>query len=736
MQSPPTQDLQRALFWLVLVLVTSAAVLVSWRLELTPKVESDFFFASDDPQLRASERIAELFPTQPQVLISARSDDIDSPQYRERIGGLSTELVALEGVASVRSLTSGPVDPGTVASSPVWSRLLYAKPPQDHHTARGQSAPASHTARDIAQSFSQLIVALDDDSRATIEGIERVVESFRAPSFVLQISGVPYVVELIRRHLLRDLRLFSAAAIGVFGLLIVILYRSVRIAVGTLLCCSSAALLTLSALHLLGLRVGLLTANLLTIVFVLTLSHIVFLTANWRRLASGGTEDALSTATRVTLQASFWCMVTTLLGFASLLLANAKPLRELGLAGALGSVAAILVAYGLYPSFLRGLEVQRSGEGRQRWPRWLDRRRTGVLTCALGLMTIVAAWGLRAVNTDPSLLTYFAAGSELRQGLEFVDQSGGSSPLYLVARDPEGRRLTQGEVHKRLAAVQSALEEEPEVGLSMSLPVLLEEARRVPLAVLLGRDKLVDLLDSEAFGHIARSFVTADRQLGLFFLRMHESGRTVPRREVVARLTRHVADQGLETELVGGLYELQGQLGALVSSSLLTGLGSLLLIFLTIAAFLARSLRLTAVMVLTLATVPVLLLGGLGLVRQPLDVISSPAANIAIALGIDSMIHLLSAVRRRLALGDDAATAWIKARSQMAAPILGAALLLAVGFGIFALSSFPPTQRFGLLVATGTILAALLSLIVLPFLAVPWTHQETRARDAEPPRTA
>lgn len=731
MPSSSSPNRQRALFWVVLALVASAAALVSWRLELTPRVESDFFFASDDPQLRASERIAELFPTPGQVLISARSDNIDSPEYRERIADLTSELKALDGVTGVRSLSSGPADPGTVGTSPVWSRLLYARPPQDPDLTPADEPGGE--ARNIPQTFSQLIVSLDDDSRSTIAAIEEVVEGFRAPSFVLQISGVPYVVELIRRHLLRDLRLFSIAAFSVFGLLIVVLYRSFRIAVGTLICCSSAALLTLSTLHLLGLRVGLLTANLLTIVFVLTLSHIVFLTANWRRLASDAADGAaaLGDAIGVTLQASFWCMVTTLLGFASLLLANAKPLRELGLAGALGSVAAILVAYGLYPSFLRGVAPRGSRTAGRRWPRWLGRSSIKVLTIALGLATVVAALGLRSVDTDPSLLSYFAEGSDLRQGLEFIDQQGGSSPLYLVVRDPEGRRLTQGEVAKRLAAVQRALEEDPEVGLSLSLPVLLEEAERVPLAILLGRDKLVDLLDSDAFGNIARSFVTADRHLGLFFLRLHESGRTVPRRQVVARLTDHVAEQGLATELVGGLYELQGQLGALVASSVVTGLGCLLGLFLLIAAFLSRSPRLTAIMVLTLATVPVLLLGSFGLVGQPLDVISSPAANIAIALGIDSMIHLLAAVRRRRAAGDDDATAWAVARARMAAPILGAALLLAVGFGIFALSSFPPTQRFGLLVAAGTVLAAVLSLVVLPFLAAPRTHRSDASADRD-----
>jgi predicted RND superfamily exporter protein len=53
----------------------------------------------------------------------------------------------------------------------------------------------------------------------------------------------------------------------------------------------------------------------------------------------------------------------------------------------------------------------------------------------------------------------------------------------------------------------------------------------------------------------------------------------------------------------------------------------------------------------------------------------------------------------------------------MRQPIVGAMLILAAGFGIFVLSSFPPTQRFGSIVAAGTLISAAMALLVLPYLA-------------------
>jgi predicted RND superfamily exporter protein len=332
-------------------------------------------------------------------------------------------------------------------------------------------------------------------------------------------------------------------------------------------------------------------------------------------------------------------------------------------------------------------------------------------------LTAVAAFGLPRIDTDPTLLSYFAEGSELRSGLDRIDRSGGSSPLMMVVRDPDGRRLDHPAVLERLGEAQSELDADPAVGAALSLPVLVAEARRAPLAGFLPAAQLIDLLDSPRYDRVASSFVTEDRRRGLFFLRMREAERDEPRRRVIDRLASRVAEQGLEVELVGGLYDLQGRLGALVGRSILTGLSALFVLFLGIAVVVSRSVRTTAAMAASLAMVPVLLLGPFGLLHLPLDVVTSPAANVAIALGIDSMIHLATAVRRRRRAGDDEAAAWGAARDRLWQPIAGAMLILAAGFGIFGLSSFPPTARFGLAIAGGTLAAGAIALTVLPRLA-------------------
>ncbi|HSL82444.1 MAG TPA: MMPL family transporter, partial [Thermoanaerobaculia bacterium] len=573
-----------------------------------------------------------------------------------------------------------------------------------------------------------LVLELAPDARPEelVPRLEAVLAEARAevqgPGFDLAVSGVPYVVELIRRHLLRDLRVFTAAALALFGLLVVLLYRDLRIAAGILATCLAACAVSLVLLPLVGLSLGVLTANLVTIVFVLTLSHLVYLTANWRRIGGEGEagEGRVREAVARTGEASFWCMATTLLGFLSLLLASARPLRELGTAGALGTLVAFACAYGLYPSFLRVASApgrRRAGAGPPVETDPFGGRRLGRWAAAVAGLAALAALGLPRIETDPGLLAYFARGSEIREGLAAIDAAGGSSPLRVVYRDAGGGRLDTEEAFLRLVEVQGELEADPAAGTVLSLAPLLQEAATNPMAGLLGVSGLVELLSGPAFQGVARSFLTEDRTRGAVVLRMREAGREEDRDRVVARMEGALRRHGFEPEVSGGLYELQGQLADLVASSLVVGLGGLGLLFAGIAWAVSRSVPAAAAMLVCLAGTPLFVFGAMGHLGLPVDFISSPAANVALGVGIDSMIHLVSAFRRLRGEGLAGWQAWTAARARLARPVAGAAGILALGFGLFTLSSFPPTQRFGIAVVIGLVAAATLTLIVLPWLA-------------------
>ncbi|TMP91961.1 MAG: hypothetical protein E6L07_12795, partial [Verrucomicrobia bacterium] len=614
--------------WWMLALTVALFVLVAGLVDLKPVVDEHFFFSTSDPQFRQSKKIEQRFPSRPEVILTVSSRNISSPRYLGRIQKLTQQINTIDAVSAVKSLTAGPKNFQDALASPFWSRLLIAPD----------------------RKSSNVIVFMEGkDPEKSIKHLERIMHELDQKDFRIHIAGPPYVVEMIRRSLAHDFWYFSLTAIILFGLTMAVMFRSGRVFLGMLATCTSAVLLTLLLQSMFGKKIGILTVNLGTIVFVVALSHLVYMTFNWQTLADRmgkKSPDLAAAARRMTFPASFWSMVCASLGFGSLLIVQAKPLRELGFGGVLGTVVALICAYVMYPSFLRWA-VPRKSKLLEAEPSDTFWSQPFVpLSLAVILLSAGLGFGLKQVNTDPSLLDYFKPHRELRDGLEYVDRTGGSSPLTLVVAAADGSKLNTDAAYRKMWTLQGALENYKPVGAVISLPTLLAEGDRTPFSFFLSYEKMMEIMEQPKYARVAKGFVTEDRTQGVFLLRMIEGRHDKHRLEVVDDLRSIARKHGFKTPLVGGIYYLQGRLAALVASSLVTGLFWLNVLFIAIAWIVARSVRGAVAMIVSLTLVPLCMLGGIGWLHVPMDVISAPATNVCIGIAIDSMIHLVFGVRR------------------------------------------------------------------------------------------
>jgi uncharacterized protein len=671
---------------------------------LQPRVDQNFFFSANDPQVQVDRLISQTFVQEPQLILSARGD-IRSPRYLRKVRGLTDELSTLPEVDTVESLARGPRDTDQALKSPLWSRVLLSK--------------------DQKASFIYVWVKQHAPLDKGVRGIEEVTQRLNAPDFPLMISGAPYIVELIQRNLMRDLKVFSIAAFCVFGLSGLAISRSLLMVLGTLIACTNASAGTLILTRTFGIPVGPLTANLSTILFVLTLTHMVFMTFNWRHIVQTGETSARKAwwrAVRVTLLPSFLSMITALLGFLSLLFVPATPLRQLGISGTIGTVVAFLSAYVIYPWFLKAQRAEvtpkRKTTRASAENNSFFATRHGRIAALILLASVAASIGLWKLNTEPSIFSYFKKGSSLRNSLEYFDQNGGSIPLNIVIGNPGNVPLKIDEVYPRLWRLQTALEQDPFVGSVMSLTLLLAEAKaRYPfLTSFIPLGWVLKALESRFFKNAAKYYITKDQTETLLILRMKEMSQQSDRLATVERLKGTVRKEGFEPMLAGGIYVLYGKLSKLVESSLIEGLILLTALFTLMGGIISRSFRAMGAVFISLAIIPILMLGLLGHFRLPLDIISAPGANIAIGIGVDAMIHVLVWVRRDPS-GVNSWEAWSAVCSRLWKPILYSMSVVSAGFGIFMVSGFPPTQRFGLSVVLGTLLTPLSALFVLPWFA-------------------
>jgi uncharacterized protein len=689
-----------------------AAVLIGlawYTVPLTPHVDPSFFFGNEDPQLQEDKKLYKLFPRQDQIIINIEGK-ISSADYLNKVDRLTRRLLAIPEVVSARSLTHGPKSFDDALMSSFWGRLLI---PEDRRS-------------------SNIFVALVADSfQRSIPKVEAVVQQSETAGFRPVIAGIPYVIELIRRSLVHDLKVFSLSAIVVFGLMIFFLFRSLSILVGCLTAGAVATALTLLLNQLFEIEIGILTANLITLVFVLTLPHMIYLTYNWKRssLDDSKGQGSVKQAVWETLPGSIWSTGTTLLGFLSLLLLQAKPLRQLGASGSIATVCAISAAYLIYPWFLVGSKCRRGPLGldarQSSGRRFLFAAYSDWISAAFVAACLLLGAGIFRLNTDPSLLSYFS--EDVRRGLERVDRTGGSSVLELVIKDSRGRKLDSNEAYERMWQLHNDLERDREVGSVISLPILMAEGEKFPFSFFFSWKSILNKMAEPRYERIGRQFISSDHVHGHFILRMKESDRRQPRAEIIDRIKRTVGRRGFNAVLVGGMYALEAQLSELVESSLVEGLAEIVLLLGVIGFIVTRSLWAGLTMAFGMSMVPIGLLGLIGLLKAPLDIISAPAASLTLGMGIDdTTIHLGERWKSLVKQGHPPDEAWDMARAQLWRPIIVSMLIVCAGFSIFILSEFPPTRRFGLWVVLGTLLVLPSTLFFLPTVGSLWAKRRKK----------
>src|SRR5919108_4608087 len=291
------------LHWLMLVITGVLLFLVATLVDLRPVVDANFFFSTSDPGVQQTKKIERQFPSQPEVILAVSSRDISSARYLAKIQRLTQRVHTIGGVSAVKSLTEGPKSFEDALKSPFWSRLLIAPD---------------------RKSSNVILFMKGRHTEKPIQKLEQIVHELDARDFRIHIAGPPYVVEMLRRSLAHDFRYFSLTAVVLFGLTMAGMFRSLRVFLGMMATCTSAVLLTLLLQSLFGKKIGILTVNLGTIVFVIALSHLVYMTFNWQTLADRlhrlgkKAPDLATDARRMTFPASFWSMVCASLGFASL----------------------------------------------------------------------------------------------------------------------------------------------------------------------------------------------------------------------------------------------------------------------------------------------------------------------------------------------------------------------------------------------------------------------------------
>ena len=475
----------------------------------------------------------------------------------------------------------------------------------------------------------------------------------------------------------------------------------------------------------------------------------------------------------------FFTAVTTMVAFGSLVTSGIVPVVDFGWMMTVGVALALAVTFVFFPLAVTVLPGGGAGTT-PRTPAFVEllgrttARHPLALVIASGLLALGAAGGISRLDVENSFLDYFAEDTEIYQGMSYVDQKlGGTTPLDVLidfpslapaqndpfgdpAPDPfgdplgdpfgdpfaepsgasaEGPPLGANPPSKgfdrywvtpaRVALVEQAeafLNAQPETGKVLSLGTLHALAKDFNDGRPLDGAELTLVLGAipQAFQDtLLTPYVDTEASQVRLAVRMLESDRSLRRDAFLRRIQEDLpVALGIAPERVtlsGMTVLMNNMLQSLFDSQCNTLLAVCLGILLTFA-LLFRSFSLGLLALLPNVLAAGLVLGLMGWIGLPLDLMTITIAAIVIGIGVDDTIHYIHRYREEVARDGDGRAALLRSHRSIGHAIFFTSVTVMAGFSILGLSNFNPTVYFGLLTALSMALALLANLTLLPAL--------------------
>ena len=195
-----------------------------------------------------------------------------------------------------------------------------------------------------------------------------------------------------------------------------------------------------------------------------------------------------------------------------------------------------------------------------------------------------------------------------------------------------------------------------------------------------------------------------------------KDSKDIKRQELINRINNHVKKNyknSIDKVNVNGLMVLYNNMLQSLFDSQIKSFGLVLISIFVMFLILFRSFILSIIGIIPNILASTFIIGFIGLVGIPLDIMTITIAAITIGIAVDNTIHYLYKTKENLKTMDIYES--IKqSHKTVGRAVLTTSLTIAFGFSVLCLSNFIPTILFGIFTALAMIIAMLGVLITLP----------------------
>jgi len=583
----------------------------------------------------------------------------------------------------------------------------------------------------------------------TIVDVRKIMDGHRGEA-TLYLGGVPMIASDSIQFIRSDLKVFGVGVVAFIVIILAFSFRNLRWVVLPLAVCLVSAMSMMGYLGWAHWPVTVVSSNFISLLLIITLSLIIHLVVRYRELTTikpGASQYELVSETVASkFSPSFYTAITTMVAFGSLLVSGIRPVIDFGWMMVIGISVSFVLAFTLFPAALMLLPRLEGHAGKDLTGKvtaaiadFIQHRTRATLLIFVGLI-VVAISGIPRLSVENRFIDYYKDSTEIYQGMTLIDtRLGGTTPMDVIIDAPRDEMMQEEDLFvdgditsnsywfnrdglHEVARIHQYLDELPETGKVLSVHTgmqLLESLNDgkpysdFKLAVVYKR------LPEEVRQSLIAPYLSADGNQLRFSIRLYESDKNLRRQELLDKIYYDLTgeyDLDPEQVTISGMAVLYNNLlQSLFRSQILTlgaVFGAILLMFIV----LFRALRLSLAAIVPNIISAGLILGLMGWIGIPLDIMTITIAAINIGIGVDDSIHYIHRFRGEFLQDGNYWMAIRRCHNSIARAMYYTSVTVVLGFSILALSNFIPTIYFGILSGLAMITALIANLMLLPIL--------------------
>ena len=587
------------------------------------------------------------------------------------------------------------------------------------------------------------------------------------------LAGAPLIGNDMNAYVVKDVKVFGIAIFIIMVIVLFLFFRRPAWVFLALICAVLNVALVSGIISLLGFQLTIISSNYvaLLIIFSITLSiHVIIRFQEIQSLHPDKNIDERITITiSQIITPCFYMVLTSAIAFFSLIVSDITPVIVFGYIMILGLFSAFLLTFAVLPSLIRLIQPKSKRLTKDTSASILGNlldtivKYKALMAVILIGLFVLNIFGIGKITVENRFIDYFKKSTDIYQGLEVVDQDlGGTVPLEIMLEvDPEaieqeiveedeefGDYLAELEETQndftadsywynrsginKIDKIQTYLETLPQVGKVLSLSSTEEVFRIVNKGEPL-EDFHLSLVYSKVPENIKQvlidPYLSNDGSQARIIARIKDSDHTLIRNELLSKIKNELNEtyisEGESVRLTGISVLYNNVLQSLFRSQILT-LGTVFLCILIMLIILFRSFKLAIIGTLPNIFTALFILGLMGILGIPLDIMTITIAAITIGIGVDYAIHYIHRYKKELAANGDDLQAIRTSQTTVGKALYFTSITITLGFVVLVLSSFVPSIYFGLLTSIAMLVSLFATFSIIPLFLSTFPTQKAK----------